>query len=169
MPLLHHPIGRLAEICGSVIVVIATEAPEPSTPEEIGVRFVRDERADEGPLRGAAAGLAAADTGWVVLVGGDMPDLEPSVLAELLRVAEEADAAAALSDGGRARPLPCVLKRRPALEAAEELLRAGRRSLRELLDAVPHVILAEGAWTALDPERRSLRDIDEPSDLRDRG
>lgn len=167
-PLLHHAVGRVARICGSVVVVIAPGVPEPAMPEEVAVRLVRDEIADEGPLRGAAAGLSAAETEWAVLAGGDMPDLQPPVLEEMLRIGRDAETSVALSDHGRARPLPCVLLRRPALEAAERLLRAGRRSLRELLEAVPLTVVAEEAWTALDPGRLSLRDIDEPSDLPDR-
>ena len=168
-PLLHHAVGRLAQVCASVIVVIAPDVPEPAMPEGVAIRLVRDEVADEGPLRGATAGLRAAKTEWAVLAGGDMPDLNPPVLEEMLRTARQAQTSVALSHAGRARPLPIVLLRRPALEAAQRLLSAGRRSLRELLEAVPLTVLAEREWTALDPERRTLGDIDEPSDLLDRG
>jgi molybdopterin-guanine dinucleotide biosynthesis protein A len=168
-PLLHHAVGRLAQVCGSVVVVIAPDAPEPTLPEGVAVRLVRDEVADEGPLRGAAAGLSAAETDWGVLAGGDMPDLQPPVLEEMLRLAREAETSVVLSDDGRARPLPIVLLRRPALEAAQRLLLAGRRSLHDLLEAVPLTVVPEEAWTALDPERRTLRDVDEPSDLLDQG
>jgi molybdopterin-guanine dinucleotide biosynthesis protein A len=168
-PLLHHALGRLAQVCGSVVVVIAPDAPEPPMPDGVAARLVRDEVADEGPLRGAAAGLSAAETEWAVLAGGDMPDLQLPVLEEMLRIGLEAETSVALSDDGRARPLPIVLQRRPALEAAERLLGAGRRSLRDLLEAVPLTVVAEEKWTMQDPERLSLRDIDEPSDLQDRG
>ena len=40
--------------------------------------------------------------------------------------------------------------------------RAGRRSLRDLLAAVTTVVVDEPTWTALDPERRTLIDVDEP-------
>jgi molybdopterin-guanine dinucleotide biosynthesis protein A len=168
-PLLHHAVGRVAQVCGSVVVVIAPSSPEPSMPEGLAVQFVRDEVGDEGPLRGVAAGLSAAETEWAVIAGGDMPDLQIAVLEEMLRIGREAETSVALSDDGRTRPLPIVLLRRPALEAAERLLLAGRRSLRDLLEAVPLTVLAEEVWTVLDPERLSLRDIDQPSDLEDRG
>ena len=44
-------------------------------------------------------------------------------------------------------------------------IEAGRRSLRELLAAVVTVVIDEPTWTALDPELRTLVDIDEPGDL----
>ena len=47
----------------------------------------------------------------------------------------------------------------------DALLQAGRRSLRELLAAVTTVVIDEPTWTALDPERRTLIDVDEPADL----
>jgi molybdenum cofactor guanylyltransferase len=165
-PLLHHPVSRLLEVCDRVIVVLAPDAPEPMMPAGALVEFARDAIEDEGPLRGLAAGLEVANAGWVVLVGGDMPDLQPSVLLEMLRAGLETGAVAvSLSDGGRERPLPCVLRSAPAGEAVDVLIQAGRRSLRELLAAVTTVVIDEPTWTALDPERRTLIDVDEPGDL----
>ena len=138
----------------------------PSMPLDASVEFARDAIEDEGPLRGLSAGLTVANTGWVVLAGGDMPDLRSPVLLEMLRAGVETGAVAvALSDGGRERPLPCVLRSDPAAGAVDALLRAGRRSLRELLATVTTVVIDEPTWTALDPERRTLIDVDEPADL----
>jgi molybdopterin-guanine dinucleotide biosynthesis protein A len=149
-----------------VVVVLAPDAPEPSMPAGASVEFARDAIEDEGPLRGLSAGLEVANEGWVVLVGGDMPGLQPPVLLEMLRAGLETGAVAvSLSDGGRERPLPCVLRSVPAAEAVDALLQAGRRSLRELLTAVTTVVIDEPTWTALDPERRTLIDVDEPGDL----
>jgi molybdopterin-guanine dinucleotide biosynthesis protein A len=166
LPLLHHPVLRLFEVCDRVIVVLAPGALEPSMPPGFSVEFARDAIEDEGPLRGLSAGLEVASEGWVVVAGGDMPDLQPSVLLEMLRAGLETGAVAvSLSDGGKERPLPCVLRSVPAGEAAGVLLEAGRRSLRELLAAVSTVVIDEPTWTALDPERRTLTDVDEPADL----
>ena len=165
-PLLHHPVSRLLEVCDRVIVVLAPDASERSMPAGVSVEFARDAIEDEGPLRGLSAGLEVANAGWVVLVGGDMPDLQPAVLLEMLRASRETGAVAvALSDRGKARPLPCVLKTDPAADAVAILLGSGRRSLRDLLAAVTPVVIDEPTWTALDPERRTLIDVDEPGDL----
>jgi hypothetical protein len=48
---------------------------------------------------------------------------------------------------------------------AHTLLHAGRRRLRDVLDALRTAVIDEATWTALDPERRTLVDIDEPQDL----
>jgi molybdopterin-guanine dinucleotide biosynthesis protein A len=73
--------------------------------------------------------------------------------------------AAVLADGGHGRPLPCVVRTEPALVAVRRLLAAGRRRLRDLQAEVPTVVVDEPTWTALDPERRTLLDVDEPADL----
>ncbi len=135
-------------------------------PAGASVAFARDAVEGEGPLRGLSAGIEVADAGWIVLAGGDMPDLQPAVILEMLRAALETGVVAvSLADQGEERPLPCVLRSAPAAEAAGELLRAGRRSLRDLLAAVPSVVIDEPTWTALDPERRTLMDVDEPKDI----
>jgi molybdopterin-guanine dinucleotide biosynthesis protein A len=165
-PLLHHPVLRLLDVCDRVVVVIGDGIEEPPMPAGVSVTFARDSTADEGPLRGLAAGLEVADATWVVVAGGDMPELQPPVLREMLRAARETAAVAVvLSDGGDARPLPCVVRTEPAADAVAVLLGSGRRRLRDLLSAVRTVVIDEPSWTTLDPGRRTLVDIDEPADV----
>jgi molybdopterin-guanine dinucleotide biosynthesis protein A len=159
-------VSRLFEVCEEVIVVLAPDAEEPRMPPDVQVVFARDPIEGEGPLRGLSTGLDVANAGWVVLAGGDMPDLEPAVLREMLRAARETGVVAVtLSDGGRERPLPSVLRTAPAAEAVGVLLGAGRRRLRDLLAAVSTVVVDEPTWTALDPDRRTLVDVDVPTDM----
>jgi molybdopterin-guanine dinucleotide biosynthesis protein A len=73
--------------------------------------------------------------------------------------------AVALQDGDRIRPLPCVVRVGPATEAAHALLHNGRRRLRDLLEALRTAVVDEPTWHGLDPERRTLFDVDQPSDL----
>lgn len=165
IPLLHHAVLRLIEVCDDVVVVMAPDADPSGLPE--GVRAVHDPTFGEGPLAGARAGLLAASGSHVALIaGGDMPGLQPAVLQAMLEAAEDASTdAVALRDGDAVRPLPLVLRTRPAATAAHTLLKAGRRSLRELLDELQPFVIDEPTWTALDPERATLRDVDEPADL----
>jgi molybdenum cofactor guanylyltransferase len=165
-PLLQHPVSRLLEVCDRVIVVLSPDAEEPSMPAGASVEFARDAIEDEGPLRGLSAGLAVANAEWAVLAGGDMPDLQPAVLREMVRAARETGVVGViLSDGGMERPLPCVLRTAPATDAVATLLEAGRRSLRDLLAVVATAVVDEPTWSALDPERRTLIDVDEPADM----
>lgn len=165
-PLLHHPVLRLHDVCGEVIVVLPPDGHEPPMPSGLRVTFARDADPDRGPLAGVAAGLRASAAERAVVAGGDMPDLQFDVLREMLRASRETGAVAvALSDGGVARPLPCVLRVQPAHEAVALVLEGGGTSLRDLLAAVSTVVVDEPTWTALDPERRTLFDVDDPADL----
>lgn len=147
-------------------MVLAPDAAEPSMPAGIRATFVHDAIEGEGPLRGLAAGLEATNAEWALLAGGDMPYLQLGVLRQMLRAARETRAVAAmLSDAGEERPLPCVLRRAAAAEVTRDLLAAGRRSLKDLMAAVSTVVIDEPTWTALDPKRRTLVDVDEPADL----
>jgi molybdenum cofactor guanylyltransferase len=157
---------RLAEVCGEVLVVIAPEGEPPSLPAGAHVRVVRDATSGQGPLAGLLAGLAEAHTEWALVAGGDMPELAPRVLRELLRAGLEArTGSAVLQDGDRYRPLPAALRVVAARVAAVSLLDEGKRSLRSLMEALPGAMIGEETWTALDPGRRTLFDVDEPSDL----
>lgn len=164
--MLQHAVLRLGEVCSQVIVVLAPDAAEPSMPPGAPARFARDPNDGEGPLAGAHAGLLAVGTDLALLTGGDMPDLQTRVLLEMLLVAAEADVeAVALQDGDRPRPLPSVVRTTRAIEVAHALLHDGRRALHDLLDALRLAVIDEATWLGLDPERRTLFDVDVPSDL----
>jgi molybdopterin-guanine dinucleotide biosynthesis protein A len=101
-----------------------------------------------------------------VLAGGDMPSLSTAVVLEMLRVGSEAGSdAVALQEGDRFRPLPIVVRAVPARTTAHALLHRGERSLRGWLQAMRVAVIDEASWTALDPDRATLRDVDEPEDL----
>jgi molybdopterin-guanine dinucleotide biosynthesis protein A len=84
----------------------------------------------------------------------------------MTRVLDEAGVdAVVLADADRPRPLPVVVRTAPATAAAHALLHEGRRRLRDAIDALRTAVIDEATWTALDPARRSVFDVDEPGDL----
>jgi molybdopterin-guanine dinucleotide biosynthesis protein A len=165
IPLMHHAVQRLSEVCDEVVVVLAPGADPGELPGAI--RVVHDPTEGEGPLAGTHAGLlAAVRSELAIVVGGDMPGLQEDVLRAMIRTADETSAdAVVLRDGDRIRPLPLVVRTWPAAEAAHVLLHAGRRSLRELVHALTTTVIEEETWTTLDPARQTLLDIDELGDL----
>lgn len=165
LPLVHHAALRLAELCDDVVVVLAPGVDGTGLPP--AVRTANDQTEGEGPLAGLHTGLlAAVRSDQVLVVGGDMPDLQMAVGREMFRVLDEASVdAVVLADGDRPRPLPCVLRTWPAADVVHTLLHAGRRRLRDAIDGLRTAVVDEVTWTALDPDRRSVFDIDEPGDL----
>ena len=168
MPLFHHAILRLGEVCSEVVVVLPPGGSERPMPIGVEVRTAHDPVESEGPLAGLHAGLLAARQDVALVAAGDMPELQTRVLIELLRVADEAEAdAVALRDGDAVRPLPCIVRTTRGIDVCHALLHDGRRALRDLLDALRTAVIDEPTWVALDPERRTLFDVDEPADLSD--
>ena len=164
-PLVHRPIEVLRSICDEVIVVLAPGDAGSGLPP--GVTIANDPADGDGPLAGLHTGLlAAVRSESVVVVGGDMPELQPAVLREMLRVLSDADVeAVVLADADRSRPLPCALRTWAAADMTHTLLHAGRRRLRDVIDSLRTAVIDEATWTTLDPERRSLIDVDEPGDM----
>jgi molybdopterin-guanine dinucleotide biosynthesis protein A len=163
--LVRRAVDALAAVTDGVIVVLPPGVERDDLPGDVVI--THDLQVGEGPLAGLHTGLlAAVRTDEVLVAGGDMPDLQPSVLRLLLDTLADASVdAAALSDGDRPRPLPMALRTWPAADAVHTLLHAGRRRLRDVLDSVRTAVIDEPTWTALDPGRLTLRDIDEPDDL----
>jgi molybdopterin-guanine dinucleotide biosynthesis protein A len=162
-PLLHHAAEAVAAVATDVIVVAPPDV-DLAVPE--GVRLVHDEAPFEGPLAGCMTGLIAAREPLVVVVGGDMPSLEPAVLALLVRalVASSADAALLEHRGGR-QQLPFAVRTGAGTDVGRRLLAQGERRLGALTDRLAVRVLAEEEWRPLDPDARTLRDVDEPGDL----
>jgi molybdenum cofactor guanylyltransferase len=162
-PLLHHAAEAVAAVATDVIVVAPPDV-DLAVPQ--GVRLVHDQAPFEGPLAGVMTGLIAAREPLVIVVGGDMPNLEPAVLALIIRalVASSADASL-LEHRGRRQQLPFAMRTGAGTDATRRLLAQGERRLGALTDRLPVRVLAEEEWRPLDPEARTLRDVDEPGDL----
>ena len=165
VPLVRRAVDALAVVTDGVIVVLAPGVERDDLPA--GVTVTHDLQEGEGPLAGLHTGLlAAVRTDQVIVAGGDMPELQPSILRLLLDTLDDASVdAVALADGDRPRPLPIALRTWPAADAVHTLLHAGRRRLRDALDSLRTAVIDEATWTALDPGRLTLRDIDQPGDL----
>jgi molybdopterin-guanine dinucleotide biosynthesis protein A len=165
VPLVRRAVDALAAVTDGVIVVLPPGVERVDLPA--GVTVTHDMQEGEGPLAGLHTGLlAAVRTDQVVVAGGDMPELQPAVLRLLLETLDDASVdASALADGDRPRPLPIALRTWPAADAVHTLLHAGRRRLRDALDSLRTAVIDEQTWTALDPGRLTLRDVDEPGDL----
>ena len=162
-PLLWHAIDAVRPLAGEVVVVVAPDA-HPDLPDDVVV--ARDPVAFEGPLAGLLAGLTATRAATVIVVGGDMPSLVGSVaLAMLGGLADAAFDAVVLEHDGRPRPLPLVVRRDQAAIAASRLVDGGERRLRALTTALATTVIPEATWRRLDPEGRSVRDVDTPGDL----
>jgi molybdopterin-guanine dinucleotide biosynthesis protein A len=162
--LLVHAIDAVRPLAGE-IVVVAAPGTTPAVPADVVV--VHDPVAFDGPLAGARVGLGAATGSIALVVGGDMPDPSVEVLASMIALLEASEAVTSvvLEHDGRPRPLPMAVRRDAALLAAAQLLETGERRLRAIIGSLATEVIDERTWRSLDPDGRTVRDIDTESDL----
>jgi molybdopterin-guanine dinucleotide biosynthesis protein A len=134
------------------------------------VEVVHDPVEGGGPLIGLRTGLAAATGDRVVVVGGDMPRLEPAVLRAMLeRLALDSATGRAdavlLGAAGGGRPLPMAIRTVEARDAVEAAISAGDTALHAALARLTVAELPEDEWRHFDPTGRTLLDVDTPADL----
>ena len=177
-PLLDHVLELARRLSDDVVVAVAPGAHPLAL--QAGVRAVEDPDAFGGPLVGIASAHDVVDGQIAIVLGGDMPRLGIEIVEPmLLTLVTYPDVdAVVLEQDGATRPLPMVVRTEPARAAARELL-AGetgaspadtttdrfRRSLRALLSRLRTRPIPEEHWTALDPARTALADVDRPEDL----
>lgn len=167
-PLLHHAIEAVATVADEVIVVVAPEGARDLPHTSVPVRQVHDDRPFLGPLAGIGAGAVAAEHPTLLVVAGDMPSLVPGVLRLLTGAIAGDTTAAVLGDpepDGPPHPLPLGLARAAAIPVIAALLAADRRSLMGLITALDATRVHGRRWRALDPDARTLQDVDRPEDL----
>jgi molybdopterin-guanine dinucleotide biosynthesis protein A len=168
-PLLHHALGAVDEVAATIVLVLAPGVGSPALPPlRARILVAHDPDAHQGPLAGLVASLASLPAGIdrAVLVGGDMPSLVPDVLHRLLEcLVVDPSLGVATLEAEPAASLPMAVRPSAVGPAASELLADGRRALRGLLARVPAAVIPAADWRALDPDGRTLRDVDTPRDL----
>jgi len=176
--LLGAAIAAVSSVSDGVIVA-GPSLPEGYRAGRVPVALLRDRAPFEGPLAALAGVLATAGPtvldGLAIVVAGDMPGLVPAVLGLLLDHLEaDLDLDAVLlappGPGGLdAQPkpavLPLALRIGPAAAAAATALGAGDRSLVGLIARLRSAEILAAEWLALDPDGRTLFDVDRPADL----
>jgi molybdopterin-guanine dinucleotide biosynthesis protein A len=159
-PLVTHVIERLGSVCDEVLVVAGDARPYAA----LGVRAVEDRFRGVGVLAGLHAGLSAATHELALMVGCDMPFLDPDLLRAFAHWAEGADVAL-LRYGGEERVEPLhAAYRRTCLPHVEAAIRAGER---RLVSFFPHVrvrYVGVGEVAPLDPALRSFRNVNTPEE-----
>lgn len=154
--LVERAVATLSARCAPVFVVAAPGQPLPTLDAEV----LRDDVRGVGPLLATARGLRAAaeagvELGFVCAV--DMPHLTVELIEELVGPAVRLGVDVVLPWDGRDHYLAGVY--RTALAAhAEELVAAGERSMRALVNAVDtqRIVMAE---------QQALTNLNAPTDL----
>lgn len=154
--MVEHVVGVVAGRCQPVFVMAAVGQALPSLPAAV----LRDELRGLGPLPATARGLrAAAQAGLrhAFVCAVDMPFMNIALIDDLARRAAQLDASVVLPWDGRDHYLAAVY-RTDLADRIDEVLAAGQRSMRALVDTVD-------AQRIVLPACRALANINSVDDL----
>jgi molybdopterin-guanine dinucleotide biosynthesis protein A len=142
-------------------IVVSSRRPVP------GYRRVVDEVDDAGPLAGIAAGLAATQTAWLFVVAGDMPHLDRRFVEFVLSHCDAGSDAVGIRIGGLPEPLCSALRVAAWRPIVAARLAARRFRVSSLLtdEALRIRWIDEAELRAIDPQLRSLHNVNTPQDL----
>jgi len=159
-------VVRLVGLAADPIVVVA--APDQALPElPASVLVTRDPVSGRGPLQGLAAGLKALPDSveMAYATATDVPFLEPRWIGRLVDLIGGHDLAIPLVAGYR-HPLAALFRRTAALPAIESLLSADRLRPVFLMEAVRTRVVLPEELADIDPEFRTLQNLNTPDDYR---
>ncbi len=163
--MLQRVVRLLGAVVAPIVVVAAREQQLPELPEDVIV--TRDEREQRGPLEGLRAGLRAlpdsVDLAYVTSC--DVPLLVPGFVTRMIELLGDRDIAVMEIDGFP-HPLSAVYRRK-TLPHVESLL--GQDKLRPvfLFDAVETRRVQTAEMISVDPELRTLRNLNTPGDYQE--
>lgn len=162
--MLQRVVRLLSTVVSPIVVVAARDQELPILPPEVIV--TRDERDAKGPLEGIRAGLSALpssiDAGYITSC--DVPLLMPAFVERMIALIGDHDVVV-MEIGGFAHPLSAIY-RRSTLPQAESLLAADRLRPVFLFDAVRTRRVTPHDMRDVDPELRTLRNLNTPEDYR---
>ena len=166
-PLLARTVATLRGLVDDVQVVVARaedrDLVHATVGDDVTVGF--DARPDVGPAAGLETALAGARHALVLVVATDHPALSVDVLRLLVTRAAASDAHAVALAGPRGGEPFLAVYRRDALVTVRAALDAGTRRMQEVLAALEPDLVGPDEWRTLDPEGRTLADVDVPEDL----
>ena len=160
--MLQRVVRLLRTVVAPIVVVAAREQILPELPDDTLV--TRDEREQRGPLEGLRAGLRAlpdsVDIAYVTSC--DVPLLVPGFVTRAIELLGDHDIAVMEIDGF-AHPLSAVY-RRTTLPHVESLLAEDKLRPVFLFDAVRTRRVQTAEMTSVDPELRTLRNLNTRED-----
>jgi molybdopterin-guanine dinucleotide biosynthesis protein A len=160
--MLQRVVRLLGTVVSPIVVVAAREQSLPPLPDDIVV--THDERDQRGPLEGLRAGLKALPSSvqFAYITSCDVPLLVPEFVERMVELLGDHDIAVMEIDGFP-HPLSAVY-RRDTLPHVESLLENDKLRPVFLFDAVRTRRVRPEEMISVDPELRTLRNLNTPED-----
>ncbi len=173
MPLIERVVARVRPLAGEFI--FSANAPEPFAAllsslrgQGIPAQVVPDRYPGAGPLAGLHAGLSAAHGDLLLALAGDMPFVNPALVAHLVALAPGLDVVIPALPHPRTgdpvkEPLHAIY-RRSCLGAVAARLAAGERPMVSFLPDVRVRVVQTDEIRRFDPDLRSFFNMNTPED-----
>jgi len=160
--MLQRVVRLLGTVVSPIVVVAAREQSLPQLPDDIVI--THDEREQRGPLEGLRAGLKALPSSveFAYITSCDVPLLVPQFVERMVELLGDHDIAVMEIDGFP-HPLSAVY-RRDTLPHVERLLQNDILRPVFLFDAVRTRRVRPEEMISVDPELRTLRNLNTPED-----
>jgi len=158
-PLIEHVLRRVEGLGDEVL--ITTNRPKDYA--FLGQRMVEDRRPGAGALHGLLTALEAARGERVLLVGCDMPFVNPSLLEHMLAIATDAEVVIPRR-GGKFQPLHAIYSKTcggPVSQALE----AGEKRMISFFPRIQTWIVEQETLDQYDPEGLSFFNANTPEEL----
>ncbi len=159
-PLIQILVDRIRPITDQILISSNEDSPY----RFLDLPVVPDHFKGHGPLAGFHAAMLRNTCSLYIMLACDLPNLQSSLLRNLVLLTEGFDAAIPVSADGLAHPL-CAVYRRTCLPSVEKaLLRGANKVIETFLDdslAIRWIGSAEGQFEDMD-----LANINTPEDLR---
>jgi molybdopterin-guanine dinucleotide biosynthesis protein A len=162
VPLIARVHAVLAPLFAEVLIAAGRETPGRGP---FPGRVVYDVVPGLGPLGGIAAGLRASTTPWVFAFACDMPNLDARVIERIARERGEGVPVVVPESGGGVESCH-ALYARAALPLIEAALNEGERAPHRVFKRIGARVIPKAEIAAVDPEFRSLANLNTPDDLK---
>jgi len=161
-PILGLQLDRLGPLADECLALVH----DAEWPAFDRLRLVLDPQPQAGPVPALAHGLRCAVGDVCLVVAGDMPFVSRAAFAYLqhVRAAEGAAVAVPFVDG-YIESLHAVVSRRELLDALDAARSRGEQRLFNILRALTPRLVSADELRAIDPELRTLFNVNSPADL----
>ena len=168
-PLIKYLLDAVNHVVDEKIVVVDSKPLAETFSKVLGsnIKIIVDKREAQSPLIGALTGFSEANGEYALLLPCDTPLVSREILALILELCINRNAAVPRWPNGYIEPLHAAYRVEPALDAAEKALNDGRLEMCSMTENLRGIrYISTLVLQQLDPELKTFFNINTPLDLK---
>jgi len=168
-PLIKYLLDAVNHVVDEKIVVVDSKPLAETFSKVLGsnIKIIVDKREAQSPLIGALTGFSEANGEYALLLPCDTPLVSREILALILELCINRNAAVPRWPNGYIEPLHAAYRVEPALDAAEKALNDGRLEMCSMIENLRGIrYISTLVLQQLDPELKTFFNINTPLDLK---